>query len=205
MAKKKKPAQREELIDDNPASYGTASRGPGRSPQIRHTRPEVAAHVARMVVGCNLDYEAAVSKMWAEEYPDATELQIQEKAQALQESPHVKRAIEAQLEKIGFGDKAQSRLIALLWKEVLGSNDKRWVGAARLLAEITQASKANSRNEKMPTLRIAGIEEGVKAMLGESAPTDSYATIDIEDDDDAAASERFTDDGGPAGLPTSTD
>ena len=80
MAKKKKPAQREELIDGNPASYGTASRGPGRSPQIRHTRPEVAAHVARLVVGCNMDFEAAVSKMWAEEYPDATELQIQEKA-----------------------------------------------------------------------------------------------------------------------------
>ena len=103
MAKKKKPAQREELIDDNPASYGTASRGPGRSPQIRHTRPEVAAHVARMVVGCNLDYEAAVSKMWAEEYPDATELQIQEKAQALQESPHVKRAIEARSEERRVG------------------------------------------------------------------------------------------------------
>jgi hypothetical protein len=69
----------------------------------------------------------------------------------------------------------------LLWKEVLGSNDKRWVGAARLLAEITQASKANSRNEKMPTLRIAGIEEGVKKMLGDSAPTDQYQTVEIED------------------------
>jgi len=204
MAKKKKSGEKTDVINI-PDSYGTSSRGADCAPQIRHTRPEVAAHVARLVVGCNMDYEAAVIRMWAEKYPDATELQIQEKAQTLQESPHVKRAIEAQLEKIGFGDKAQSRLIALLWKEVLGSNDKRWVGAARLLAEITQASKANSRNEKMPTLRIAGIEEGVKAMLGESAPTDSYATIDIEDDDDAAASERFTDDGGPAGLPTSTD
>ena len=203
MAKKKKPAQREE--DIKPDSYGTASRGPGRPPQIRHTRPEVAAHIARIVVGCNVDFEAAVSKLWAEEYPEATEIQIQAAAQTLQESSHVKRAIEAQLEKIGFGDKAQSRLIALLWREVLGTNDKRFPIAARLLAEITQANKANIKNEKMPTLRIAGIEEGVKAMLGESAPTDSYATIDIEDDDDAAASERFTDDGGPAGLPTSID
>jgi hypothetical protein len=63
------------------------------------------------------------------------------------------------------------------------------VGAARLLAEITQAAKANARNEKMPTLRIAGIEEGVKAMLGEHAPSDDYATMNTEDDDDAPGSE----------------
>jgi hypothetical protein len=188
MAKKKKPAQREELIDGNPASYGTASRGPGRPPQIRHSRPEVAAHIARLVVGCNMDFEAAVSKIWAEEYPEATEIQIQAAAQTLQESSHVKRAIEAQLEKIGFGDKAQSRLIALLWREVLGNNDKRFPIAARLLAEITQAAKANIKNEKMPTLRIAGIEEGVKAMLGDHAPSNEFQTVEIEgeiDVDDA--------------------
>ena len=201
MAKKKKPA----LEDVNvPDSYGTASRGAGRSPQIRHTRPEVAAHVARLVVGSNMDFEAAVSKMWAEEYPDATELQIQEKAQALQESPHVRRAIEAQLEKIGFGDKAQARLIALLWKEVLGSNDKRWVGAARLLAEITQASKANQHNEKIPVLRVAGIEEGVKAMLGEHAPSDDFVMMDAEEDD-APESDNDATGFKSTGFSTSTD
>ena len=109
-----------------------------------------------------MDFEAAVSKIWAEEYPEATEIQIQAAAQTLQESSHVKRAIEAQLEKIGFGDKAQSRLIALLWREVLGNNDKRFPIAARLLAEITQAAKANIKNEKMPTLRIAGIERELR-------------------------------------------
>jgi hypothetical protein len=180
MAKKKKPAQDPEVPD----SYGTASRGAGRSPRIHHTRPEVAAHVARMVVGCNMDYEAAVTKMWAEEFPDATDAQIQETAETLIRSPHVTRAIEAQLEKIGFGDKAQSKLIALLWKEVLGSNDKRFPIAARLLAEITQAAKANQRNEKMPTLRIAGIESGIATMLGEHAPSDSYATVEIEEEEE---------------------
>ena len=185
MAKKKQPATE----DVNPPdSYGLSSRGPGKPPQIRHARPEVAAHVARMVVACNMDYEAAVTKMWAEEFPDATDAQIQETAQTLIKSPHVTRAIDAQLEKIGFGDKAQSKLIALLWKEVLGSNDKRFPIAARLLAEITQAAKANARNEKMPTLRIAGIETGIQAMLGKHAPTDNYATIDVEEDPDATES-----------------
>jgi hypothetical protein len=185
MAKKKKSEEKTDVINlpDSyvPDSYGLSSRGPGKPPQIRHARPEVAAHVARMVVACNMDYQAAVTKMWAEEFPDATDAQIQETAETLIKSPHVTRAIEAQLEKIGFGDKAQSKLIALLWKEVLGSNDKRFPIAARLLAEITQAAKANQRNEKMPVLRIAGIEAGVAAMLGEHAPTDQYQTIEIED------------------------
>ncbi len=185
MAKKKQPATEDV---NRPDSYGLSSRGHGKSPQIKHARPEVAAHVARMVVGCNMDYEAAVTKMWAEEFPDATDAQIQETAQTLIRSPHVSRAIEAQLEKIGFGDKAQSRLIALLWREVLGTNDKRFPIAARLLAEITQAAKANQRNEKMPVLRIAGIEAGVAAMLGEHAPTNNYATIDVEEDSDATES-----------------
>src|ERR1022692_4279749 len=197
MAKKKQP----EIEDVNrPDSYGLSSRGPGKPPQIKHARPEVAAHVARMVVGCNMDYEAAVTKMWAEEFPDATDAQIKETAVTLMRSPHVSRAIEAQLEKIGFGNKAQARLIALLWKEVLGGNDKRWVGAARLLSEITQAAKANARNEKMPTLRIAGIEAGLTAMLGDTAPTDDYATMETEDDDDAPGSEPDA-----TGFSTSTD
>ena len=184
MAKKKRPETEDVNLPDSyvPDSYGLSSRGPGKPPQIRHARPEVAAHVARMVVGCNMDYEAAVSKIWAQEFPDATDAQIQETAETLIKSPHVSRAIEAQLEKIGFGDKAQSRLIALLWREVLGSNDKRFPIAARLLAEITQAAKANQRNEKMPVLRIAGIEAGVAAMLGEHAPTDEFQTVEIEDE-----------------------
>ncbi len=102
---------------------------------------------------------------------------------------HIREAIEKQLEKIGFGDSAQKRLIALLWKEVLGGNDKRWAAAARLLAEITQAAKANAQNEKIPTLRIGGLEEGLAAMLGPDAPTNETAHAILEEDveiDDAA-------------------
>jgi len=184
MAKKKKIEEREEI--ERPDSYGSASRGEGRTPQIRHTHPEVAKHVARLVIGCNMDYEAAVQKMWAEEFPDATEAQIVDKAEVLRASPHIQKAIGEHLEKIGFGDKAQSKLIAILWKEVLGQNDKRWVGAARLLAEITQAAKAKSKDEKIPVLKFAGMEEGIKAMLGDAAPTDTYSTIEVDEEDDAA-------------------
>ena len=184
MAKKKVPAEREELdVLNRPDSYGSSSRGDGKTPQIRHTNPEVAKHVARLVIGCNMDYDAAVQKMWEEEFPDATEAQIVAKAEVLRASPHVQREIGAHLEKIGFGDKAQSKLIAMLWKEVLGDNDKRWASAARLLAEITQAAKAKAKGETIPVLKFAGMEEGLKNMLGDAAPTDKYTTIDLEEDD----------------------
>src|SRR5208282_1014906 len=64
----------------------------------------------------------------------------------------------------------QKKFIGLLWKEILGGNDKRFPVAARLLAEITQSLKARDRDKVMPKLRLAGIEEGVVAMLGDAAP-----------------------------------
>ena len=109
--------------------------------------------------------------MIAGDYPDATEAQIESLARTIQASPHVQREMSAIIEEIGFGDKALTKLIGLLWREVLGSNDKRWAAAARLLAEITGAAKAASKGEKMPALRLAGMEEGLSQMLGDAAPT----------------------------------
>ena len=154
-------------------SFGVASRGAGKAPQIRHTRPDVAKHCARMIIAHNMDTEAAVSKMLAVEFPDATEPQIVALARTIQASPHVQREIKNILEEIGFGDEALKKLIGILWSEVLGQNDKRWASAARLLAEITGAAKAGSKGEKMPTLRLAGMDEGLSRMLGDAAPTDT--------------------------------
>ncbi|MFZ3276603.1 MAG: hypothetical protein WA182_06830 [Candidatus Sulfotelmatobacter sp.] len=159
-------------------AYGTASRGEGLAPQIRHTKPEVARHCARMIIGCNMDTRAAVSKMWAQEYPDATEAQIESMARTLSASPHVQREMALMLEEIGFGDDALRKLIGLLWQEALGANDKRWPAAVRLLAEITSAGKAAFNNQKIPTLKLDGMDEGLARMLGPAAPTNE----DIEED-----------------------
>ena len=175
MAKKKPTNWREvdeTLAASRAPAFGTQSRGTGNAPQVRYNRPEVAKHVARMIIGSNMDAEAAVSKMWAEEYPDATEAQIVAMARTLEEAPAVKREIDAQLEEIGFGKEAQKKFIGLLWKEVLGGNDKRFPVAARLLAEITQSLKARDREKVMPQLKLKGMESGLAEMLGEAAPSD---------------------------------
>ena len=177
---------------EKPASFGLASKGEGRSPQIRHTRPEVARHCARMIIAHNMDTQAAVGKMLATEYPDATDAQIVALARTIQASPHVQREMTKLLEEIGFGDEALKKLIGLLWQEVLGMNDKRWAAAARLLAEITGAAKASEKGKVLPTLRLAGMEEGLSKMLGDAAPTDDDVPeldeppidIDPEDDED---------------------
>jgi len=178
---KKKPSSWQEI--DNPpvekvASFGVQSRGAGNAPQLRYNRPEVAKHVARMVIASNMDFEAAVSKMYEADYPDATEAQIVAMARTLEEAPAIKREIDAQLEEIGFGKDAQKKFIGLLWKEVLGGNDKRFPVAARLLAEITQALKARDRDKVMPKLQLAGMEEGLATLLGETAPD---AEVSLED------------------------
>lgn len=161
--------------------YGVGSRGENKAPQIRHTRPEVAKHCARMIIAQNMDVEAAVSKMLATDYPDATEAQIVSLARTIQASPHVQREIRNLLEEIGYGDKALSKLIGLLWNEALGSNDKRWPAAMRLLAEITGAAKASAKGERMPTLKLEGMNEGLSRMLGTAAPTnEDYVPEELE-------------------------
>lgn len=184
-----------------PDSYGTVDNGEGRAPRIKHERPEVAKHVARMVIAANMDYEAAVSKMISAEFPNATSAQIVQLARTLEKSPHVQRELSAMLEEIGMGPEAQKKLVGILWAEVLGRNDKRWSAAARLMAEITGAAKAAGKNDKPPVLRLDGMEDGLKKMLGESAPRNDVDPAvpelpDIQSEEDATGYSGDDEDGG---------
>lgn len=166
-----------------PDGFGLSNKGEGLTPQIRHTRPEVAKHCARMIIAHNMDAEAAVGKMLTTSYPDATPEQIILIARTIQASPYVQREMTKLLEEIGFGDEALKKLIGVLWQEVLGGNDKRWAAAARLLAEITGAAKASEKGKVLPTLKLAGMEEGLSKMLGSAAPgnEDAVAPVELED------------------------
>lgn len=172
----KKPEPRDPMADGplptKPDGFGVNSRGENRTPQIRHTRPEVAEHCARLIIANNCDYDAAVSKIVAADYPDATEAQIRALAETLRKSSHVQVAVKKKLEAIGYGDEALTKYMGLLWEAALDkANDKRWPAAMRILGEVMGAQKAAASNEKIPSLVIAGSEEGLKRMLGDAAPT----------------------------------
>jgi hypothetical protein len=64
------------VTTEKPEGFGLSDKGPGKAPQIRHNRPEVAKHCARMIIAHNMDTEAAVAKMLSVDYPDATDAQI---------------------------------------------------------------------------------------------------------------------------------
>ena len=168
-------------VADEP--IGISSRGEGKAPQIRHQRPEVAKYCARMILAHNGDTQAAVAKMLATSYPEATEAQIVALATTIRQSPYVQREMTQMLEKIGIGDDALKKLIGILWQEALGTNDKRWPSAMRLLAEITGAAKAGEKDKTLPKLRLVGMEEGLGVMLGDAAPTNEDADAPTDDSD----------------------
>jgi hypothetical protein len=165
-----------------PEGFGLSDKGPGKAPQIRHNRPEVAKHCARMIIAKNMDYEAAVSKMLAADYPEATEAQIVSLARTLEASPHVRRELQEMLEEIGCDQPALKRWLGLLWAEAHGRNDKRWASAMRLLGEALEQVKKDSQHEKIPSLKMVGMDDGLKQLLGDAAPGDE-STIEVEDDD----------------------
>lgn len=182
----KKPEPRDPMAEGplptRSDDFSVNHRGDTKTPQIRHTRPEVAEHCARLIIANNMDFEGAVSKMLAVDYPDATEAQIRTLAETLRNSSHIQRAVKIKLEEIGYGDQALTKYMGLLWQEALGSNDKRWPAAMRILGEVMGAQKAAASNEKVPSLVIEGSEAGLRRMLGDAAPTNDD-TIGSEDDD----------------------
>lgn len=183
----KKPEPRDPMAEGplptRSDDFGVNHRGDTKTPQIRHTRPEVAEHCARLIIANNMDYEAAVSKMLTVDYPDATDAQIRALAETLAKSGHVQRAVKAKLEEIGYGDAALTKYMGLLWEAALDkANDKRWPAAMRILGEVMGAQKAAASNEKVPSLVIEGSEAGLRRMLGDAAPTNDD-TIESEDDD----------------------
>lgn len=184
---KPKPEPKDPMADGplptKPDSLGVNNRGENRAPQIRHTRPEVAEHCARLIIANNMDYEAAVSKMLTVDYPEATDAQIRALAETLAKSAHVQRAVKAKLEEIGYGDAALTKYMGLLWEAALDkANDKRWPAAMRILGEVMGAQKAAASNEKIPALMIAGSEEGLKRMLGDAAPGNNDTIEEYEDE-----------------------
>lgn len=182
-----------ESDDQKPDNFGVNDRGDNRTPQIRHTRPEVARHAARLIIVNNMDYDAAVAKMLSVNYPNATEAQITAISRSLQKSPGVQLAIKDILENIGYGDEAINKLLGLLWKEALGPNDKRWPAAMRMLGEFLQVAKAADGSKKVPSLKLEGMEAGLANMLGDAAPSNETPEPDALPDPEFIIEDEATD------------
>src|SRR6185369_1915788 len=138
--RQRKPYTLEQLGD----GYGVNSRGEDRY-KIRYQRPEVAAHVARILLDHVMDYEAATTKILqasakANGWEPPTDEAIIRHAKLLERSPQIQRALRQHLEKVGLGDDAQ----------------KRWVASMKMLGAAMQMDKKVDYDNKPQPLTLLG-------------------------------------------------
>lgn len=201
---KRKPARRRDK--DDPA-YGVNDRGEGRAPAIRYHRPEVADHVARMLIAHNFDYEAAVSKMLEADFPELPDTTIVRIANTLKDAPQVQKAVQARLKLIGIDDDAEKLYVSLLWNAALDKrvNNARWPAAMKLLGEMIAVQKKGGGGDAQ-SLRIEGAAEGLAKMGLVPSNTIPDAILGLEAGDaESTEEEEFEEseqipDAGPGGT-----
>ena len=118
-----------------------------------------------MVFKYNLNYEAAVAAMSPRKL---TEAQIASEARRMERHPKVKAALQRLYAEVGLDNAGFNKLKAVCWEWTLGSNPKLQVAGAKLLGAMYGiAAKADDEKQIKP-LPIAGAEELMKSIMGES-------------------------------------
>lgn len=168
-------------------NYGVYARPEGGF-QIKD-RPKVNEHIVRMVLRCNMDWEAAVSRLLpdkdekGEETDDAT---IKHWAVTLQGRPRVKEAMIALLHSLGLDDQSQKIFLAKLWEVAMNPDHKQFGTVAKLFADLFGWSKKADDSMKPQSLPIRDFDKGLKNMFGDSLPDPNALPdkVDLPDDDD---------------------
>ena len=159
--------------DDKDEAYGTQSQGPERGYKIAYQKPEVAKHVARVLIKNNMDYEAAVASMLKDKEPAATDANIVNVARFLEKAPQVQKALQAVLKDIGLDEEAEKLLVSLAWNKALDKRSRDQIAAIKLLGEWMGKGAKAGENKKPAKLAIEGYEEGLKRMGVEALEDDA--------------------------------
>jgi hypothetical protein len=163
-----------------PAGYGTRAR-PNGGIQFRHQDPRVAAHIARVVLKNNMNFEAAVAAMSPRKLTDE---QIAAQAFVLKRAPKVQAEIQKLYQTIGLDDEAFKKYWSVLWEWMLSGDRPRAVTGAKLLGAIFGINDKADESKKPQVLKIAGLEEGLKAMgVTPSANPTGFGKIEDEDEE----------------------
>lgn len=154
---------------------------PARGFQIRHTKPEVASFVARVVIRNQMDYVAAVRELAElKQVEGLTDKRAREMAHTLEQSPAVKAAIEEQLTVHGLDDCSKEAYVKFLWDTMRKMNEedvdgRPMVNEAKLKIGLTSMRILGKGfvGEKVDVnkpaeLPIQGLDDGLKRMMGKS-------------------------------------
>lgn len=148
--------------------YGVNTRGEDRY-KIRYQRPEVAKHIAKVLVSHNMDWDAATAKMLntaakTNNWDPPTEEAIIRHSQLLQRAPQIQTALREYLSVIGIDDKAHKIYTSVLWGTYLDrrGSDARWSTACKQLGAMMQVDK-KTPDTPVP-LPLVGAEGMLKRM-----------------------------------------
>lgn len=155
---------------------------------LKYDRPEVAALIARQLIAHNMDYEATCSSMLRKQAKAVgkkiEDADIIAQAREIERSPQIQQALQEHLAKIGLGEDAQSKLVALLWNAALDKrNDRRWPPAVQALIKLTGMDKSGKGDEPID-LPLAGLKKGITKMFDGKIPDTDAPADEPEFDDD---------------------
>lgn len=158
----KKPGKDKE----KPDSYGVASRGPGKAPQIRNT-DKINRHVASLLIKYGMDYKAVVAKMLEEGAPEA---HIDMLARTLEQRPSVARFLKEALAAAGLGPDAEKEFMATLSFVARDTKHKHWPSAIKQVGDYYGWSKKSEDADKPVTLVLKGFEKEVAELFDGKLP-----------------------------------
>jgi hypothetical protein len=155
---------------------GTVPRA-GRKPSsessyIRTDRPRVAEFVAGVAVKNALDMEKTVEEL----KPELSPSEVAATAHKLENDPRVTAAIQKTLQKRGLDEKSKEHYVDLIWRYAESENpadEKRQLLSLRILGNAFVGEKIQV--DKPEELKISGIREGLKRMLGDDYESSSWA------------------------------
>jgi hypothetical protein len=160
------------------------------SKYVRTENPTVANFVAGAIVQNFMDTERAVREI----KPGLSPAQVAETAHKLERDPLVQREIQKTLEKRGLDENSKEHFVDLMWRYAESEkpeDEKRQLQAMRILGKAFIADQVQV--DKPETLRLAGLEAGLKKMglLDDDVVTKlgPVPVPDLDGDDEGASFE----------------
>ena len=163
----KQAAQR--LASGHPLDDLVPPRGVGEpvsaTKQFRYEKAEVALYLAKVVIGCEMDYDAAVARLRPKMASQWERVQL---AVEIENNENVQMALARLLKAIGIDEESRQQFVKEIWLWFYGEATDLKLQASRILAKIFFGDAP--AQQEAPALKIQGFEGGVERLLGGQEP-----------------------------------
>jgi len=133
---------------------------------VETRKPKVAEFVASVAIKNQLDMQKTAEEL----KPELQPYEQAELAQSLDADPHVKQAVEKQLEKRGLDEKSKDRFVELLWQAAESTDprkEREKLTAWKLLGKAFIPNLEQLEVTAPTELKIKGFEAGIARMTGD--------------------------------------